>query len=134
MLKRRTRKRIDFDEVISDSVPSAEKLNSLEEPLNPFVFYSVFAVTLLVSVIFLGRIIVLGGVHHGDYAKRSESNINQEIVLIAPRGIITDRNDVPLVENEAIFSVFLRLDEMIRSGEEDKVLDAAERILGLYRE
>jgi len=133
MPRRKHKKRIRFDEVISDSISNKE-LNIRETPLASNVSYIFFLAAILFGAIFLGRTIFLTGVEGTSYKSRAETNINQNIPLIAARGIIFDRNGVPLVENEAIFTVFLQLDEMIRSGEQDLVLTAAEEILGLNGE
>ena len=130
MAKRKYQKRIDFDEVISDS-SSNNEFTVRETPLAPSVSHTIFIATLLVSLIFLGTTIFFTVARGDSYKARSESNINQDIPLIAPRGIIYDRNGVHLVENEAIFTVFLQLDEMIRNDEKETVLKIAEEILGL---
>lgn len=124
---------LDFDEVVSDSL-SASELNSLERPLRPAVFQLFLIITVLAAVIFGIKIFILAGINHENYLKRAEANINQEIPLIAPRGIILDRSGTPLVENQAIFSVFLHLNTMIKNDEKGKVLEAAEQILGLKRD
>jgi len=132
MKKRPKSRGVDFDEIISDSVSDAD-LEILEKPLKNSTFYVVLITTVAVALIFLGRSATFAGLDHDRYIKRSEANINQEIPLIAARGIILDRNGSPLVENEVIFSVFLRIDEMVRNKEEEKVLDVAEQVLGLDR-
>src|SRR3989344_4093420 len=133
MARKKYQKRIDFDQVISGSI-SARELNVRETPLASNVPQVIFIFSVLVALLFFGTTGYLSIVGGNSFRARSESNINQDIPLIAPRGIILDRNNVPLVENAAIFTVFLQLDEMIRSGEKDVVLDAAEEILGLKRE
>lgn len=130
---KRKRSHIGFEEVISYSLKEGEDLAARELPLSSTVFYTAFGAAVLFALLFMGRVVFLGGIEYDRYIRRSEANIEQEIPLIAPRGIITDRNGEPLVQNEVVFSVFLRLDEMIRLGEKDAVLDAAERILGIER-
>lgn len=131
MFRRSNYKEIDFDEVISDTAASG--LNALEQPLRPFVFRGVIFTTILAAIVFSTAVLLLAGVNHNRYLKRAEANINQEVPLIAPRGIITDRNGLPLLENQAIFSVFLQVSEMVRYNEKEAVLQAAENILGLDR-
>ncbi len=131
MVRKSNYKEVNFDEVISDA--AAAGLNHLEQPLRPFVFRGVILAAVASALIFSLAVLLLAGVNHSRYLKRAEANVNQEIPLIAPRGIITDRNGIPLSENQAIFSVFLQVSEMIRNGEEEKVLQAAGNILGLDR-
>lgn len=130
-MRRKYQHRINFDEVISDSIPSAEGLAPHERPLGTTAFYTVFGLTALIAFVFLGRIMLLGAIRHDRYVERANANIMQEIPIIAARGIITDRNGEPLVANEAVFSVLLRTDEMIRQGEKEKVLQIAQRVLAL---
>lgn len=59
-----------------------------------------FGCSLLVLVIFFGRFGYLNIVRGGEYQAMAERNSLRSIVLSAPRGIITNRFGVPLVENE----------------------------------
>lgn len=131
MFRRPSYKRIDFDEVISDA--AASDLSLLEQPLRPLVFRGVVLATVIVALVFSITVLLLASVNHNRYLKRAQANANQEIPLIAPRGIITDRNGVPLSENQAIFSAFLQVSEMARNNEKEAVLRTAEDILGLDR-
>jgi len=133
MQKKKKNKQLDFEEVVSDSL-SDKEFDVREKPLNPLVFHTVLSVSVLVAMVFLGRTAFFTGVDADRYIKRSEANINQDVPLIAPRGIIVDREGIPLVENEVIFTVFLQLDEMIRNGEREAVLTASEKLLGLDME
>ncbi len=132
MFRRSNYKGIDFDEVVSDTTVSG--LNPLERPLRPSVFRAVVFATVVVTLAFSITTLFLAGVNYSRYLKRAEANANQEIPLIAPRGIITDRNGVPLTENQAIFSVFLQVGEMVRNNEKEAVLGAAENVLGLNKD
>ena len=133
MTRKKYQRRIDFDQVISDSISDRE-LNIRETPLASNVPQIILISFTLIALVFLGTTGYLSVVKGSSFKARSESNINQDIPLIAPRGIILDRNGIPLVENAAIFTVFLQLDEMIRNDEKDIVLTAAEEILGLNKE
>src|SRR3989344_1514835 len=124
---------INFDEVIADSLADGG-LNSIEQPLAHSVFRFVLFGGIAAGSIFLVRLLALGGFGYDYYLGRAEGNVNQEIPLIAPRGIIFDRNGVPLLESQAIFSVFLKANEMVRTGERKAVLKAAEEILGLSKQ
>ena len=132
MRKRRRNKKVYFEEVVSDSISDSE-FNVKEKPINTSVFHMVFAVCVIAALVFLSRTAVFAGMEGDKYVKRSLDNTNQSIPLIAPRGIILDRDGTPLVKNKEIFTVFLQLDEMVRSNEKDLVLNAAENILGMDR-
>ncbi len=132
MSRRSNYRGIDFDEVISDA--AASDLSSLEQPLRPFVFRGVILATTIVAAVFAVAVLFLAGISHNRYLSRAQANINQEVPLIAPRGIIVDRNGVALSENRAIFSVFLQISEMVRNNEREAVLRAAGDILGLDRD
>lgn len=133
MRKKKKNKKLDFEEVVSDSL-SDKEFDVREKPLSPLVFHAVFSISMLIAIIFLGRTAFFIGVDADRYIKRSEANINQDIPLIAPRGIIVDREGIPLVENEIIFTVFLQLDEMIRNGEREAVFKISKEVLGLDSE
>jgi len=131
MFRRSNYRRIDFDEVISDA--AASDLSPLEQPLRPFVFRGVILATTIVATVFAITVLFLAGVNHNRYLQRAQANINQEVPLIAPRGVITDRNGTALSRNQVIFSAFLQISEMVRSNEKEAVLRAAGDILGLDR-
>ena len=130
---KRKAKSIDFDEVISDSLSSSE-FNLVEQPLKKGVF-SFFAISaLIIAGIFSTRVIIMTGLKGNDYFERAQANIHQNIPLIAPRGTILDRNGIAISKNELVFAAFLNTNQMIRMGETDVVLDAADRILGVGRD
>ncbi len=131
MFRKSNYKGIDFDEVISDA--AASDLNALERPLRPFVFRGVILGATLIAFVFSIATLSLAAVNHDRYLKRANANVSQEIPLIASRGVIVDRNGIPLSENQAIFSVFLQTSEMVRNDEKEKVLASASNILGLDR-
>lgn len=118
-----------FDEAVADSLAPNEKIK--EEPIKSLIFKGVWISSLLISILALIRIFFLGGLQGSYYAERALANVRQELPIIAPRGIILDRRGIPLVENKTIFSAFLRLDEMIKRDERDKVSKATEEILSI---
>jgi penicillin-binding protein 2 len=123
---------INFDETVPDR--DYPELGVKEMPVKDNIFYKVLFAAVIVSIAVVGRVIYLGGVEYDYYRNRALANINQEISIIAPRGIITDRYGMPLVENRPIFSVFLRSDLMISNNEEDEVIQAVEGILQIKRD
>ncbi len=133
MFRKRKRKGIDFEEVISDSISPFE-FDLVEKPLRKGVFYITFLSSLLIAIIFGSRVLWLSGIRGEGYQERAQSNINQTIPLIAPRGIIVDRYGEPLLQNKAIFSVFLNVGQMIKNGEESMVVQAAKDVLNIPEE
>ncbi len=121
--------RISLDDIVADA--KAGDLETKELPLNPFAFKAVFGVVLLLIIIFASRIFYLSVIQHDLFAKRALANINEEIPIIAPRGVITDRFGTPLTSNQPIFSVFVNISEMVRNGEETRVASALQNILGM---
>ena len=47
-------------------------------------------------------------IDHHKYKRQSENNSIRKLTLSAPRGIIYDRNGIPLVDNMPIFEVKVR--------------------------
>jgi len=128
----RTR-RIDLDEVISDTLSGSE-FDAVESPISKNVFHWVIFGTIAVLIIVFFRVSFMAGVKGAAYKMRSQDNVHQTIPLVAPRGVITDRYGKPLVKNEPIFSVFLHVDQMIKNGEQETVLETAKNTLGVDEE
>lgn len=122
---------LNFDEVVSDA--HRDDFRTMERPLNSIIFYAVFSFAVLLGLIGSSQIFALGAVKHDFYTKRAIANINKVVPIIAPRGLITDRYDKPLVENKLIFSAFLNISEMVKANEEESALSAAEEVLNINR-
>lgn len=67
---------------------------------------------LLIFLILAARLWQLQIIQGAEYAMRAERNRIRTIELIAPRGTISDRNNIPLVENRPSFDVFLYREAM----------------------
>ncbi len=67
---------------------------------------------LLVFLILAARLWQLQIIQGAEYALRAEHNRIRTIELIAPRGNIADRNNIPLVENRPSFDVLLYREAM----------------------
>ncbi len=135
-------KEISFDEAIAQSTGQAiEVFDSsegiftekkiIENPINPYVFFGALFGLIIFALIALVRVIDIGLLRNSFYSARAETNIHKEILIPAPRGIITDRTGIPLVGNELIFSAFLKVSDMVKNGEKDKVLAAFHDVLGI---
>lgn len=129
-MARKIRKRlINFDEAVSDSISREFGLKEL--PLSGRVFKIVLCITTLLVAVVLLRITFLGVLNQSYYLEIALDNMNQEIMSVAPRGLITDRYGKELVSNEPAFNVRLEVPTMIKSKEREKVLRATHEILGL---
>ena len=62
---------------------------------------------LLIFLILAARLWQLQIIQGADYALKAERNRIRIIELAAPRGIIADRNHIPLAENQPSFDVLL---------------------------
>ncbi|MBU2101649.1 hypothetical protein KKH05_02950 [Patescibacteria group bacterium] len=130
MSKKRKAPKIDFDEVISDSV-SISQFNLVEQLISNKIFSWFLVGSFLVAGIFTSRIFGMSVLKGSDYFERGQSNVYQNIPLIAPRGNIVDRYDNPITGNKVVFSVFLHVDQMIKNKEEVAVLKAVQEILNV---
>lgn len=80
------------------------------------------------------RLFVLAVLKHEEYKKKAEDNIQSETPLKAERGIIYDRNMVPLATNVTTWRVFLSPRD-IKSDEEAEIIAAGlSEILGVKYE
>jgi penicillin-binding protein 2 len=72
----------------------------IEKPIHPAVFSWFGIVALLVFVIFGGRLVKLQVVQGAEFKARSENNRLDNDTIFANRGVIMDRNGVPLAWND----------------------------------
>jgi penicillin-binding protein 2 len=71
---------------------------------------------LLVFLVLAARLWQLQIIQGSEYALKAEHNRIRTIELLAPRGTITDRNNIPLVENRPSFDVLLYREEIKDKG------------------
>ncbi|MBI5798831.1 MAG: hypothetical protein HZB10_02780 [Candidatus Yonathbacteria bacterium] len=95
---------IDPDEIFLDSknLPGFDKdqfEGRIEKPISMLSIVGVFLSFLLIVVIFLAKVTSLQVVHGEEYFRKSEDNRLDEQPLFAMRGVIYDRNKVPLAWN-----------------------------------
>lgn len=67
---------------------------------------------LLIFLIFAARLWQLQIIQGSEYGIRAERNRIRTIQLVAPRGTISDRNNIPLVDNRPSFDVMLYRESM----------------------
>ncbi len=79
----------------------------MEVPLAPRAFRAFFAVVFAFLLLALVQLGYLGIARHGFYSARARANMADEKVVLAPRGLIYDRQGEPLVENLASMNAFL---------------------------
>ena len=130
MFKSKSRQDISFEEAISDDWSSDFEVT--ETPLSPrslsYLWLSVF----VLGVIIVGRFTYLNFFKGGFYTLRSEANSANLEKILAPRGLIVDRNGQVLAENRPVFLALLRLGEFTRSGDiQASTLRALSEILEL---
>ncbi len=86
---------------------------------------------LLIFAILAARLWQLQIIKGSEYALRAERNRIRTIKLVAPRGTITDRYNVPLVENRPSFNVVLYREWM---EDREKTMGFVSERLGVPRE
>lgn len=95
---------IDPDEIFLDSsnLPQFDThqfQGRIEKPLSPGVFIFLSSIFFIFGAVLIGRLWFLG-VHKGQaYAERSEKNHLNESDVFSNRGVIFDRNGVPMAWN-----------------------------------
>lgn len=97
---------INPDEIFLDasnlaSMDESQFEGRVEFPINPLALTGVGIVFGLATLVFLWQAFTLQIVHGDEYAEISRENRIDRSVIFAPRGIIYDRNNVPLAWNEA---------------------------------
>ncbi|MES2014284.1 MAG: penicillin-binding transpeptidase domain-containing protein [Patescibacteria group bacterium] len=95
---------IEPDEILIDAanLPDFDMTHlegRIERPVGRGVFRGFFAITILIAVIFIGALINLQIVQYSALAARAEANRLAHSIIIADRGLITDRNGVVLASN-----------------------------------
>ncbi len=111
---------------VEDLVFNEENQESdyLELPLSRQTFLLVAGAIVLVGVFSLGRIGFLNLFKGGFYASRASANVNKEIALPAPRGVVVDRFGNQLVGNKSAISVFLNVAEVLKQPDKIDALVA----------
>lgn len=102
--RRKVRRNIDPDEIFLDSqnLPDFNEQQfegRLEKSIPKHSIFILGIFFTLVSVIFIGKLTILQIVKGEAYFQKSENNILMKEPIIAPRGLIYDRNDVLLAWN-----------------------------------
>lgn len=127
-------KKSDFDFAFED-LSATESLGSfglVEVPLRNRVFVILGAWIVLVIAIVIGRVIFLGPFSYDDYSVRAKSNLEARKIDPAPRGVITDRNGVVLVDNAPSFLAFLRVKDFLApTSDRQAIIEGISKIINL---
>lgn len=95
---------IDPDEIFLDSknLPGFDKYQfegRIEKSISRMSIWGVLVSFLIIAFIFLAKVTSLQIIHGDDFLKKSENNRLDHTPLFAMRGVIYDRNNVPLAWN-----------------------------------
>ena len=86
---------------------ATSKAHLREVPLNRRGLVLVFSFAVFIFLIFIVRFLYLGFWDHEFYSARAIRNVSGSEIKPAPRGVIYDRFDKMLVENDPSFNVVL---------------------------
>lgn len=95
-----------------------------------------YGIQYLILVIFIAlgiRFYVLQVVRHDDFQQRAENNRIREIPILAPRGAILDRNEIPLVDNTPAINIVVTPDPEFMANVDETIKVMVEN-LGVDRE
>lgn len=101
-------------EEIMGSAPRGEVLRV---SITRKVFQVFYVLVVLATLIFVGRILFLSYSLGSFYTVRAKQNANQEVLVRAERGVIFDRFQKPLAQNQPIFSASLKISEYLKNRE-----------------
>jgi len=118
--KRRHHEDLFVEEAIADSL--AFENERVEMPIAAKVFLIVAGALVLITGVTFGRVFYVNIWNGVFYEARAEANVNREVRLPAPRGLITDRYGKVIAENAASFSAVFRLNDFLKKGGDLEVL------------
>lgn len=124
------KKELFLEEAVLDDM--AQSFNVLELPVSKKAFNFISFAAAFVGLVVIFRIFYLG-IWQGDFYKnRALINSSQLTVVRTQRGIVFDRFNKPLVQNQPAFRLNLKLAELLKSGsEKEKIIKTLEEILAL---
>ncbi len=105
---KRNKNTIEPEEILLEKKNDQEnQFGRLEWAIKPTYLRNVFWLSLLVFVIIFGRVFYLEAIQGNFYAQRAENNRLRYYFVNAPRGIIYDRYNEPLVSNISSYSLIM---------------------------
>lgn len=133
MFKSKSRQDLSFEEAISDDW--SRDFDVAETPISPRSLHYLLLSVFILGAVIVGRFAYLNIFKGGFYALRSEANSANLEKILAPRGLVVDRNEQVLAENRPVFLALLRVSEFIRSEDiQAPTLRAISEILDLSAE
>lgn len=133
-IKRQTRENIEAEEIFLDAeaVRSIEEKGKLEHPIKSrnFILFYLF---IILGIIFLflrtGYLEIIKGDYYENLAKGNRLRVYNSV---APRGVIYDRFNNPLVYNIPSFDLIVDLADFLSNSKENQneILDEITNILG----
>ena len=129
---KREKNLLDPEEVLLDrkAKEAREKdLERLEFPISSFLIKTVFGICLALFLIIFLRSFYLQAIEGGNYKKRAENNRTHYYIISAPRGIIYDRYNEPLVFNSPSFSLVMI--PLNLPKDENERIDIIERVIDI---
>lgn len=133
---KRNKNTIEPEEILLDKNNDKENgLDKLEWPIRPLFIKIVFWLSIGLFLIVFGRLGYLQIVKGDFYTKRAENNRLRYYYINAPRGIIYDRNNNPLVLNIPSYSLILvPVDLPHNQDEKNQLIETVASIFNLKPE
>src|SRR6185295_12859541 len=105
--RKRRYQEIEPDEILIDAqnlpdFDTSRLEGRIERPIGSKVFRSFLVLFAILAVVLLVQLGNLQIIKYASLAARAEANSLDQSVIIPPRGMITDRNGVPLAENASV--------------------------------
>lgn len=133
-MTRKKREEFNFEDAIFDDLAKVADLDHVELPLSRNTFILIIVLVAAIGSAVLGRFFYLNVARGEFYDIRSLANVNKEIIIPAPRGIIADRYGKPLVKNLPSFGVSVNIGQLVKSGSADTALGELAEVLEINPE
>lgn len=123
MRPRYKKNKISFEEILIDKkvITNNESYERLETPISEINIAKVALVVLIIFFVLFGRIFYLSVVKGQENYIISERNRLRYILIKAPRGVIYDRYNKPIVSNKTSLSLILLPRDYYQSQQEQNI-------------
>ena len=120
---------------LNNLLPADADAPNIEADRNPKIFTIIFALSVLFFIILCGRLYNLQIIKGSENLKLAEGNRVRESVVRAPRGIIVDSNNTPLVKNVPNYDIVITPSDLsLVSAERNIVIEKTAAILGISKD